>query len=108
MELIVALDYPRWFSLQRLLRRTLMRAVTREETCNGNVESWSQVLSADSILLWHFRSWARKRGRIRQWASDPATVLEWVGQDSSDRDPPRVLHLRSARSTEAWLRSLDR
>ena len=38
-ELIVALDYPRWVSLQRLLRRTAVRCWTRTPICNGNTES---------------------------------------------------------------------
>src|SRR5690606_31488366 len=39
VELVVALDYPRWLSFGRLLRRTVRRMVRREEICNGNVES---------------------------------------------------------------------
>lgn len=108
VELIVALDYPRWFSLQRLLRRTVHRAVTRQELCNGNTESWRQVLSRDSIIVWHVRSWARKRARIQQWVADPRTVLESAAGAGPvpDRDPPQVVHLRSARQTRRWLRSL--
>ncbi len=91
-EVIVALDYPRWVSLRRLLRRTLVRLVTREEVCNGNVESWRQVFSRDSILLWHFRSFANKRTRIAEWAA-------------SSSGPP-VLRLRSPRETSACLEDL--
>lgn len=43
-ELIVALGYPRWFSLQRLLRRTVRRALHRETVCNGNREELRQAL----------------------------------------------------------------
>lgn len=108
VQLIVALDYPRWFSLQRLVRRSVARAVTRQELCNGNTESWRQLFSRDSIIRWHFRSWARKRARIRQWVEDPWTVLERAaaGGPVPDREPPQVLHLRSSRQTEAWLGTL--
>lgn len=108
VELIVALDYPRWFSLQRLLRRTLTRATTGEQMCNGNTETWRQVFSRDSIIVWHFRSWARKRARIRQWVSDPTSVLERAAADGPalDREPPLVVHLRSAAQTRAWLATL--
>ncbi|MCK0111724.1 adenylate kinase [Ornithinimicrobium sp. F0845] len=110
VELIVALEYPRWVSLQRLLRRTVSRAVTRQEMCNGNTESWRQVVSRDSIVVWHFRSWARKRERIRQWVADPRTVLERAaaGGPVAERAAPQVVHLRSARQTQAWLATLDR
>ena len=72
VELIVALDYPRWRSLARLTRRSLARAIDRRAICNGNTESFRQMLSRDSIIVWHFRSFARKRARMRAWAADPA------------------------------------
>jgi hypothetical protein len=104
----VALDYPRWFSLQRLLRRTVSRAATGQEMCNGNTETWRQMFSRDSIIVWHFRSWRRKRARIHQWVSDPSTALERAaaGGRALDREPPEVLHLRSSGQTEAWLATL--
>ncbi|MGH3909651.1 MAG: adenylate kinase, partial [Pseudonocardiaceae bacterium] len=38
-ELIVGLDYPRWLSLARLIRRTGRRMIMRDVVCNGNRES---------------------------------------------------------------------
>lgn len=69
VELIVGLDYPRWLSLQRLIRRTLVRAIDKKPICNGNTESLRGIFSQDSIIRWHFRSFARKRRRMRQWAA---------------------------------------
>jgi adenylate kinase family enzyme len=91
VELIVALDYARWLSLGRLLRRTAARAIDKRDVCNGNQESFRSALSRDSILLWHFRSFRRKRRRIRGWAAAPPGA--------------RVVVLRSPRDTERWLRS---
>ncbi len=91
-EVIVALDYPRLVSLWQLVRRTLRRVVTRELACNGNTESVRQAFSADSIVVWHFKSFARKRERIRGWAADP--------------DGPPVIRLRSPRATRRWLAAL--
>ncbi|OXM43204.1 AAA family ATPase [Amycolatopsis alba] len=87
-ELIVALDYPRWVSLSRLLRRTVVRCVTRRPICNGNVETLRGMLSRDSIVVWHFRSFARKRRTIRDWAADPAVP---------------VVRLTSPRAAKRWL-----
>lgn len=67
-ELVVGLDYPRHVSLRRLLVRTISRALTREKVCNGNTESLRLAMSRDSIILWHFKSFARKRSRMRSWA----------------------------------------
>src|ERR1051325_11476049 len=36
VELIVCLDYPRWLSLARLLRRTATRIIDKQPVCNGN------------------------------------------------------------------------
>jgi adenylate kinase family enzyme len=89
VELIVALDYPRWFSLQRLVRRTVARVVDGRLVCNGNRETLRLLVSRDSILAWHFRSYRHKRERIRSWSSDPAA--------------PPVHRLTSARQTDRWL-----
>ncbi|WP_410623721.1 adenylate kinase [Amycolatopsis sp. cmx-8-4] len=91
-QLIVGLDYPRGLSLGRLVRRTAVRSVTRERICNGNVESFRQMFSADSIIRWHFASFARKRATIRGWAAEPPC--------------PSVVRLTSARETRRWLETL--
>jgi hypothetical protein len=67
-DVVIGLDYPRWLSLGRLLRRTVVRAVDRRPICNGNVETARQVFSRDSIIAWHFRSFSRKRATMRAWA----------------------------------------
>ena len=92
-ELVVGLDYPRWRSLARLVRRTVTRLVDRKPICNGNVESLRGTLSRDSIVVWHFRSFSRKRARMRAWAT-------------SD-DVPILLFRRPA-ELERWLASLER
>jgi adenylate kinase family enzyme len=90
-ELVVGLDYPRWRSLTRLVRRTVTRIVDQRPICNGNVESVRTLLSRDSIVVWHFRSFARTRTRLRAWAA-------------SD-DVPILLFRRPA-ELEDWLASL--
>jgi adenylate kinase family enzyme len=89
VELIVALDYPRWLSLTRLVRRSVARAIDRRPICNGNRESFRHMLSRDSIIVWHFRSFQRKRNRVRAWERDPAV--------------PPVVRLTSPRQARAWL-----
>ncbi|MDQ6938074.1 MAG: adenylate kinase [Actinomycetota bacterium] len=93
-ELIVALDYPRWLSLARLLRRTTLRTLDQRPICNGNTETLGQVFSRESIVVWHFRSFARKRARIRAWATDPSG--------------PALVRLTSPRATSRWLAGLPR
>jgi adenylate kinase family enzyme len=89
VDLVVGLDYPRWLSFGRLLRRSVLRAVLRTPICNGNRESLRRLLSADSMLRWHFGSFARKRRRMRAWQADP------LG--------PPVRLFRSPRAANQWL-----
>jgi adenylate kinase family enzyme len=91
-DVLVALDYPRWVSLVRLTRRTLARVVDKKVICNGNVETWRLVFSKDSIIVWHFRSFARKRARIRTWLQEPPG--------------PELVQLTSPRATRRWLETL--
>jgi adenylate kinase family enzyme len=94
VELIVALDYPRWLSLGRLIRRTLLRNLDHRPICNGNTESIRQTFSRDSIIAWHFRSFDRKRATMRRWAADPPPGVQ-------------VVRLTSPAATRHWLASLD-
>ena len=77
---------PRWVSLQRLVRRTFARLIDGRLVCNGNRETLRQILSSDSIIVWHFKSFRRKRQRIRHWMTDPSA--------------PPVHRLSSARHTD--------
>ena len=88
-DLIVALDFPRWVSLARLIRRTVARVLDGRAVCNGNRESLRHVFSRDSIILWHFRSFSRKRSRVRSWEADATR--------------PVVVRLASRRAVEEWL-----
>jgi len=94
-DLVVCLDLPRWRSFGRLLRRSVRNVALGTPTCNGNRETFRQTfLSADSILWWHVRSFARKRRRMRAWAADPAM--------------PDVVLLRTPGEVAAWLAALPR
>ncbi len=93
-DVVIALDYPRWISLTRLLKRTRQRAFKRELVCNGNVETWGRVFSKDSIIRWHFHSFESKRSRIEQM--------------ETAHDGPPVLRLRSLRDYGMLMRELGR
>lgn len=93
VELVVGLDYPRWFSLQRLVRRTFARVVDKHTVCNGNTETWAQVLGDDSIIRWHFRSFRRKHERLVSWEAEP--------------EGPRVVRFTRARDLDDWIAALE-
>lgn len=93
VDAIVALDYPRHVSLTRLVRRTWRRVIDQTPSCNGNVETLGRALGRDSIIRWHFRSWASKGERIAKWHADP--------------DVPPMLRLRSPHQADALLAALE-
>lgn len=88
-DLIVFLDYPRWLSLGRLVRRTVRRIVLKEPVCNGNIETLRRVLEKDSIIRWHFQTFTRKRDAIKQIIADP--------------EMPTVLSFQRPRHLDAWI-----
>lgn len=92
VDLVVGLDYARWFSLQRVFRRSVMRAIDQKPICNGNTESLRGILGRDSIIGWHFRSFGRKRSRMRAWASAA--------------EGPAVLLFTRSRDLAAWIDTL--
>jgi adenylate kinase family enzyme len=69
-DLIIGLDYPRLQSFTHLLKRTFVGIITEEKRCNGNIETFAHALGKDSIIAWHFRSFANKRKRLRLWEGD--------------------------------------
>lgn len=94
IELYVGLDLPWRVSFGRLLRRTVARIRSGEPVCNGNRETWRRALATtDSILLWHARTFARKRRTIREAAHRP--------------DGPPVLRFTRQGDLDAWIESLS-
>ena len=93
VELIICLDYPRWVSLSRLLRRCTARVFDKNPVCNGNRETLRNTLSRNSIIGWHFKSFGRKRERMRNWEA----------QDEG----PAILRFTSPSDADAWLFGLD-
>lgn len=71
-DVVIGLDYPRRLSLARLIGRTAGRLRDGRLVCNGNRETLRQTFSRDSIIVWHFTSFARKRRTMRAWAGDPS------------------------------------
>lgn len=94
-DAIVWLDYPFMLVFRRLIWRTLRRIHDRKEVCNGNVETWSQVFSKDSIIAWLFRSYWRRREAYQKVFRDPGLYPN-----------ARYIRLKSPAEAEVWFNSL--
>jgi len=91
-DTVVWLDLPRRIWLPRLVRRTLRRALTREELWNGNRESLRNALVGfDSLFRYAL---ANERPRRHRYPRELARY--------------RVARLRSPAEVEAFLRSARR
>jgi adenylate kinase family enzyme len=61
-DLVIWLDYPFRTVLWRVLKRTARRLFVKEELWNGNRETWRMTFSRESIVLWVFQTfWKRRR-----------------------------------------------
>jgi adenylate kinase family enzyme len=84
VQLIIGLDYSRSRTFWQLLMRTVARCLDKKLVCNGNVETLKGMFSKDSILLWHFKSFDRKRERMREWKKGPTTFQVKLFRSDTD------------------------
>ena len=94
-DTLVWLDYPLRVILWRLFTRTNRRIRSREDLWNGNRERFATAyLSTDSLYVWVFRSyWRRKRTWPRALAEPAFRHLA-------------VHRFRSPSAADRWLRSI--
>ena len=94
-DTLVWLDLPLSLVMWRLVRRTLRRAVTREELWGtGNRESFvNAFLSRQSILLWALRTHRRNREKYGKECAALAETMQVV-RLSSPREVERFLAAR--------------
>jgi len=90
-DLIIWLDYPFRIVLRRMLWRTFRRLFTREELWNGNRETWRMTFSRESIVLYLFQTYWKRRRNFPRYLSI---------YDS------QVLRFRHPREARRWIKGL--
>jgi len=93
-DTLVWLDLAFSITFTRLLRRTVGRLVTKEELWSGNRETLTKALSQDSILLWLFRTYHKRRREYPILLQQP----EYAHL--------KIVHLRSPQAAKIWLQGL--
>lgn len=64
VQAVIYLDFPFYVVLYRIIRRSLVRGLKREELWAGNRESvWKHLFTRDSMILWTISSFHRIRER---------------------------------------------
>ncbi|HEY1570748.1 MAG TPA: AAA family ATPase [Pseudonocardiaceae bacterium] len=79
-DVLVWLDHGRWTVLWRVVRRTVVRRLWRQELWNGNLEPplWTIVTDKDHIIRWSWRS--RVKARTQVAALSGVVVVRLQGQ----------------------------
>ncbi|ROQ18673.1 AAA domain-containing protein [Marinimicrobium koreense] len=94
VDTIIWLDYSYFKTLFQLLRRTLSRAITKEELWpeTGNRESFRMAFaSRHSIFLWFFRNYNKNRRRYQALLQSP------------EYDRIKFVHIRDPKQAQAFL-----
>lgn len=87
---VIWLDYPFFFVLRRLLRRTITRVVRKEVLFGGNRENiHTALLARDSLIAWLVKSYPKQKQQHVALSEQYA--------------PVPVLRFRNSRETERWL-----
>jgi adenylate kinase family enzyme len=92
-DTFVWLDLPRGTVMFRVIRRSVIRALTRRELWNGNRESIRNWLDPEHPIRWAWSQHAARRNRIQDRLRDHPHLS--------------VIRLPSARAARQWYRHLD-
>lgn len=93
-DTVIWLNYSLPVIMTQLIRRTFQRVVTQEELWSGNRETLQKTLSRDSILLWAFSTYRKKRRKYPLLFTQP----EYAHL--------KVIQLHSPQTTQNWLSNL--
>ncbi len=90
MDLLIWLDHPRWTVVRRVVSRTVVRRLRREELWNGNLEGplWTFFTDPEHIVRWSWRVYGEYSAKIAELLAGPAgerlTVVRLSGQREVD------------------------
>lgn len=94
-DTLIWLDYPRWLVMSRIIRRTFKRMLTREQLWEtGNRESLRNTFSKDSVIVW---AWTTYNRRKREY---PVLIAQ------PEYTHLTVYRLHSPREADQWLAKL--
>ena len=94
-DTVIWLDYSLPRIYWQLTQRTIRRVVSREKLWGTNQEQWRIVFSRDSIFLWVWNTYGRRR---REY---PVLLKEEANEHLT------AVILKSPRQTKKWLNSIN-
>lgn len=93
-DTLIWLDYPLWFILWRLIKRSWQRIRQQEVLWNGNRENLRHLLGRDGVFMWTLKA------HFRHHREYPQLFLEPQFQHLE------VVRLRSKQATHEWLKTI--
>ena len=90
-DALIWLDYAFGLVLLQILERTFRRVFRGEMCCHGNRESLTRTFSRDSVILWLFKMFWKRRKQAR------------VSQRRARALGLQTFHFRHPRQTARWL-----
>jgi adenylate kinase family enzyme len=88
-DTVIWLDLPRRTVMWRVIRRSIVRSITRRPLWNGNRESFRDWLDADHPIRWAWTQFDRRRRETTERVTRHPAVT--------------VIRLRTARQARHWL-----
>ncbi len=83
---VVWLDYERPLIMARVIRRSVLRAITRRELWNGNREDWREWIRPEHPIRWAWEQHGRKRKEYAARLAEP----QYAGIDVHRFTTPRA------------------
>jgi adenylate kinase family enzyme len=77
-SVIIWLDYSLGVILRRYFKRTYRRVFLKEKCCGENYETLGRTFSKDSLFLWIFKSYWRRKERMNTWIKEDFSEKEWI------------------------------
>jgi adenylate kinase family enzyme len=90
-DTLIWLDYSLWINLWRVISRTAKRVATRELLWGNNRESLNALLGRDSLVVWLFQTYGRRRKELPILLQQP------------EHAHLNVIRLHSPAETRRWL-----
>lgn len=77
-SVILWLDYSLFLIIKRYLIRTYKRIFFKEKCCGENYETLGRTFSKDSLFLWIFKSYWRRKARNKKWKNEDFSHKKWI------------------------------
>ncbi len=95
-DTLIWLDYSKSVVMWRVIKRSILRIISKEKLWAGNQESFFKVFfSQDSIILWAWHTYDSRKKQYTEWLSSP----EYAHL--------RVYLFKTPQQTQIWLDSLQ-